>query len=65
MSFSKNWEITIIELENSLGKKYKVTRRLPDFSVAETKVFRSKKSAKQQLEQWLSSSPASSSQGCP
>lgn len=49
----KKWEIPIIEVEDQFGKKYKVTRRLPDLSVAETKVFRSKEEAKKQFEEWL------------
>lgn len=60
MAFSQRWEISIIELENDVGKKYKVTRRLPEFSVAETRMFRSKEKARLQVEEWLgsSSSPA-------
>jgi hypothetical protein len=50
---SKKWEISIIELQNSKGKKYKVTRRLPDLSVAETRVFTSKKKAKALFDEWL------------
>jgi len=50
---SKKWEIYIIEFENHDGKKYKVTRRLPNMSVAETKVFKSKEEAKKQFEEWL------------
>ena len=49
----KKWEISIIEFENHVGKKYKVTRRLPDLEVAETKVFRSKEEAKKQFDEWL------------
>ena len=49
----KNWEVSIIEIENHIGKKYKVTRRIPDMSVAETKVFRSKQDAKKQFDEWL------------
>jgi len=41
----KKWEISIIEFENHVGKKYKLTRRLPDLEVAETKVFKSKEEA--------------------
>ena len=48
---SKKWEISIIEFENHEGKKYKVTRMLPDTSVAETKVFKSKEEAKKQFEE--------------
>ena len=50
---SKKWEISIIEFENHEGKKYKVTRMLPDTSVAETKVFKSKEESKKQFEEWL------------
>ena len=48
--FTKKWEISFIELQNHLGRKFKVTRRLPNLSVAETKVFRSKKKAKNQFD---------------
>ena len=51
--FTKKWEVSIIEFENTIGKKYKVTRRIPEMSVAETKVFRSKQDAKNQFEEWL------------
>ena len=50
----KKWEISIIELTNHKARKYKVTRRLPEFSVAETKMFMSKKKAKKQFDEWLS-----------
>ncbi|MBU2639461.1 MAG: hypothetical protein KKG75_02000 [Nanoarchaeota archaeon] len=50
---TKKWEISIIELEDSLGKKYKVTRCLPELSVAETKVFRSKTAALKQFNLWI------------
>ena len=50
---TKRWELSIMEFENHIGKKYKVTRRLPDLSVAETKVFESKEEAKKQFDQWL------------
>lgn len=51
--FSKRWEISIIELENHKGKKFKVTRRMPNMSVAETKFFKSKQEAKAQFDEWL------------
>ncbi len=50
---TKKWEITFMELENDVGKKFKLTRILPDMSVAETKVFRSKEEAKKQFDEWL------------
>ena len=49
----KKWEVSVIEFENHLGKKYKVTRRLPELSVAETKIFKSKRKAKEQFNRWL------------
>ena len=64
MTFTKNWEITIIELENDIGKKYKVTRRLPDYSVSDTLMFRSKEEATKQLRKWMEESHPSSFLGC-
>ena len=52
--FTKRWEISIIELENSIGKQFKVTRRIPEMSVAETKIFKTKEEAKKQFDDWLS-----------
>jgi len=37
---------SIIEYEDFEGKIYKITRRLPDMSIAETKIFRSKEGGK-------------------
>ena len=45
-----NWEITIQELQTKEGKKYKVTRRLPEYFIAETKRFISKEEALKQTE---------------
>jgi len=50
---TKKWEITIMELENHVGKKYKVTRRLPNLEVSETKIFRNREEAKKQFSEWL------------
>ncbi|VVB81329.1 Uncharacterised protein [uncultured archaeon] len=47
------WEVTIIEFEDAEGKKYKVTRRMPELLVAETKIFKTKETAKKQFEEWL------------
>jgi hypothetical protein len=47
------WEVTIAEFEDVDGKKYKVTRRLPELFVAETKIFRLKEAAKKQFDEWL------------
>ena len=49
----KMLELSIIELKNLIGKKYKVTRRLPELSIAETKIFRTKKRAKALFNKWL------------
>ena len=50
---TNKWEISIMELKDNGNEKFKVTRRLSDFSVAETKFFRSKKEAKEQFDEWL------------
>jgi len=34
------WEISILEIQNHKGSKFKVTRRLPEMFVAETRIFR-------------------------
>ncbi len=47
------WEISISEFDDKEGRKYKVTRRLPEFGISETKLFKTKKSAKKQFEYWL------------
>lgn len=50
----KKWEVSIMEIQDEEGVKFKVTRRLTEMSVAETKVFNSKEEAKRQFDQWLS-----------
>jgi len=50
---TKKWEISFMEFKNNKGKKFKLTRRLPNLSVSETKFFRSKKKAKKQFDDWL------------
>jgi len=50
---SKKWEVSIVELKNNGAKKFKVTRRIPELSVAETKFFRTKEEAKKQFDEWL------------
>ena len=50
---TEKWEVSLIELQSGGEKKFKVTRRLPEMSVAETKVFISKSKAKKQLNDWL------------
>lgn len=49
----KEWEVSIMELRNHIGTKYKVTRRLASMSVAETKIFTTKEEAKRQFDEWL------------
>ena len=51
--FKKKWEVSIIESQNKEGKKFKVIRRFPSMSVAETKVFKTKEEAKKQFKEWL------------
>lgn len=53
MHFTKKWEISFAELENTVGKLFEVTRRLPELAVAETKMFRSKEEAVRQFNEWL------------
>ena len=50
---TKKWEVSILELKNNGNKKFKVTRRIPELSVAETKFFKTKEEAKEQFEEWL------------
>jgi hypothetical protein len=53
MLFAMAWEVTIMEFEDAEGKKYKVTRRMPEMLVAETKIFKTKEAARKQFEEWL------------
>ena len=50
---TKKWEVSISEFQNPIGKKFKVTRRLPEKSVAETKMFATKKKAMRLFDEWL------------
>jgi len=50
---TKKWEVSFLTVENKAGKKYKVTRRIPHLSVAETKTFESKEKALNQFNEWL------------
>ena len=49
---TKQWIISAIELKNYMTK-YKITRRMPELGVAETKIFLDKKKAKKQFKEWL------------
>jgi len=51
---TKKWEVSIIELEDNKRRIYKVTRRVPELNVAETKVFSSLSSARKKFKEWLS-----------
>ena len=46
------WELSMIKLKGN-GKKYKVTRRVPDLKISETKVFDDKMRAIDQFEEWI------------
>lgn len=41
----KKWEISIMEIQGPKGRKFKVTRRLAEMSVAETKIVTTKNKA--------------------
>jgi len=43
----------MFQFQDHTGIKFKVTRRLPEMSVAETKVFTNKKKAKMLFNEWL------------
>lgn len=49
------WEVSIMELENG-ARLYKVTRRIHELKVAETKFFKTKKLAMEQFDEWLNPS---------
>ena len=48
----KKWEVSIIKLENDI-ERFKVTRRIPELNISETKIFTSKEEAKKQFDEWL------------
>jgi len=50
---TKKWEVSIIALHNNGNTVYKVTRRLPEMTVAETKTFKTKEEAQNQFDEWL------------
>jgi hypothetical protein len=49
----KQWEVSIVELRTENGRIFKVTRRLPELTVAETKLFRTKDEALAPFDAWL------------
>jgi hypothetical protein len=52
-AINHRWEVSIIKLEEQGKTKYKVTRRLPELTVAETQIFNSREEAQLQFEEWL------------
>ena len=54
MIFKKNkWKISILELDKDGIKIYKVSRRIPEMSISETKIFKTKEEAKNKIKEWL------------
>jgi hypothetical protein len=51
--WTKKWEVSLIALENDVGKRYKVTRKIVELGVSETRLFRSKKDAQDLFNEWL------------
>ena len=47
------WEVSLSVFESSEGRKYKVTRRLSELSVAETKIFDNLNEARELFDEWL------------
>ena len=47
------WEVSLMEFKQENRVLYKVTRRMPFFSVVETKIFSSKQEALELLQEWL------------
>ena len=50
---TKKWEVSISEFNTNGETRYKVTRRLPEMSVAETKIFGTKEDALKLFHEWL------------
>ena len=50
----KKWIVSISEYRNKDKTIFKVTRRIPELSVSESKLFKTKEEAKRQFEDWLS-----------
>ncbi len=49
----KKWEVSFIEFKDNKRKKFKITRRIPELTVAETKIFKSKHQALKKFKEWL------------
>lgn len=52
-SFTGNWIVSLLGIGNREGIKYKVTRSIPELSISETKIFKNKKEALEQFNEWL------------
>ncbi len=52
-TINKKIEISILEIKDASGTKYKATKRIPEMGVAETKFFSSENEAKAQMREWL------------
>jgi len=52
MNFMKIWKVSLIKFKSDEKKWYKVTRRIPEMAISETKIFSSKKKAMQQFQEW-------------
>ncbi len=48
-----NIEVTMTHMKSENESFYKVTKRIPELSVSETKVFKTKKEALRQFNEWL------------
>jgi hypothetical protein len=46
-------EVSIIEIKEKTLIRYKVTKRIPEFYISETKIFKTKKEALKQFNEWL------------
>ncbi|MBD3362067.1 hypothetical protein GF358_04750 [Candidatus Woesearchaeota archaeon] len=49
----KKWEVSLKNLKTSAGNRYKLTRKLLNHPISETKIFISKKNAIKQFKKWL------------
>jgi hypothetical protein len=47
------WEYSIMKFEDHRGNIFKVTRRLPEMHISETRIFGDSRRAKEQLKAWL------------
>ena len=50
---TKKWEVSITEVHDGEIKKYKVTKRLPELSISETRILDSKEEAIKLFNEWL------------